>query len=76
VFGRNTQHDVLRKKGTSLQHQNLISTVKYGGVSILVWGCFAASGLGQLATVLSTEKLIVKFIKTFFRILLGYLSTN
>ena len=37
------------KKGTPHQHQTLIPTVKYGGGSIMVWGCFAASEPGQLA---------------------------
>ena len=46
-----TQHYVWRKKGTAHQHQNLIPTVKYGGGSIMVWGCFAASGPGQLAII-------------------------
>ena len=39
------------KKGTEHQHQNLIQTVKYGGGSIMVWGCFAVSGPGQLAII-------------------------
>ena len=39
------------KKGSAQQHQNLIPTLKYGGVSIMVWGCIAASGPGQLATI-------------------------
>ena len=51
LFGRNTQHYVWRKKGTAHQHQNLIPTVNYGGGSIMVWGCFAASGPGQLAII-------------------------
>lgn len=51
LFGRNTQHHVWRKNGRAHQHQNLIPTVKYGGGSIMVWGCFAASGPGQLAII-------------------------
>ena len=51
LFGRITQHNVWRKKGTAQQHQNLIPTVKYGGGSIMVWSCFAASGPGQLAII-------------------------
>ena len=39
------------EKGTSHQHQNLIPTVKYGGGSIMVWGCFAASGPEPLAVI-------------------------
>ena len=50
LFGRNTQYCV-EKKGTAHQHQNLIPTVKYGGGSIMVWGCFAACGPGQLAII-------------------------
>uniref|UniRef100_A0A8C5LPQ7 Transposase n=1 Tax=Leptobrachium leishanense TaxID=445787 RepID=A0A8C5LPQ7_9ANUR len=41
---RNTQHYVWRKKGTAHQHLNLIPTVKHGGGSIMVWGCFAGPG--------------------------------
>ena len=51
LFGRNTQHYVLGKKGTAHQHQNLIPTVKSSRGSIMVWGCFAASGPGQLAII-------------------------
>ena len=40
-----------RKRGTAHQHQNLIPTVKYGGGGIMVWGCFAASGPGQIAII-------------------------
>ena len=36
------------KKGTAHQHQNLIPNVNYGGGTIMVWGCFAASGPGKL----------------------------
>ena len=39
------------KKGTAHQHQNLIPTVNYGGGSIMVWGCFAASGPGHIAII-------------------------
>jgi hypothetical protein len=46
----NTQLYVWRKKGTAHQHQNL-PTVKYGGGSIMVWDCFAASGPGQLVII-------------------------
>jgi hypothetical protein len=42
---------VWRKKGTAHQHKNLIPTVKSGGGSLMVWGCFAASGPGQLAII-------------------------
>jgi hypothetical protein len=41
----------VEKKGIAHKHQNLIPTVKYGGGSIMVWGCYAASGPGQLAII-------------------------
>jgi hypothetical protein len=42
---------VWRKKSTAQQHQNLIPTVMYGGGSIMVWGCFAASRPGKLTII-------------------------
>uniref|UniRef100_A0A8C5LS31 Uncharacterized protein n=1 Tax=Leptobrachium leishanense TaxID=445787 RepID=A0A8C5LS31_9ANUR len=51
LFGKNTQHYVWRKKGTAHQYQNLIPTVKHGGGSIMVWGCFAASGPGRIVVI-------------------------
>lgn len=54
LFGKNTQHYVWRKKGTAYQHENIIPTVYYGGGSIMIWGCFAASGPDSLPS--SREK--------------------
>uniref|UniRef100_A0A8D3CW52 Uncharacterized protein n=1 Tax=Scophthalmus maximus TaxID=52904 RepID=A0A8D3CW52_SCOMX len=34
--------------------KNIIPTVKYGGGSVMVWGCFAASGPGRLAVINGT----------------------
>uniref|UniRef100_A0A3B3R2T1 Tc1-like transposase DDE domain-containing protein n=1 Tax=Paramormyrops kingsleyae TaxID=1676925 RepID=A0A3B3R2T1_9TELE len=51
LFGKNTQHYVWRKKGSAHQHQDLIPTVKHGGGSIMVWGCFAASGPGRIVVI-------------------------
>ena len=31
--------------------KNIIPTVKHGGGSVMVWGCFAASGPGRLAVI-------------------------
>uniref|UniRef100_A0AAY4F020 Tc1-like transposase DDE domain-containing protein n=1 Tax=Denticeps clupeoides TaxID=299321 RepID=A0AAY4F020_9TELE len=36
---------------SSKTKQNIIPTVKYGGGSVMVWGCFAASGPGRFAVI-------------------------
>ena len=51
VWKEHTTLCVEKKKGTAHHHQNLIPTVNYGGRSVMVWGCFAASGPGQLAII-------------------------
>uniref|UniRef100_A0A8C4T2A2 Tc1-like transposase DDE domain-containing protein n=1 Tax=Erpetoichthys calabaricus TaxID=27687 RepID=A0A8C4T2A2_ERPCA len=42
---------IWRKRNTAFQKKNIIPTVKYGGGSVMVWGCFAASGPGRLAVI-------------------------
>jgi hypothetical protein len=47
-----THNTVWRKKEAQQTNIKTSSpTVKYGGGSITVWGCFAASGPGQLAII-------------------------
>uniref|UniRef100_A0AAR2K1L6 Paired domain-containing protein n=1 Tax=Pygocentrus nattereri TaxID=42514 RepID=A0AAR2K1L6_PYGNA len=45
---------IWRKRNTAFQKKNIIPTVKYGGGSVMVWGCFAASGPGRLAVINGT----------------------
>ena len=48
LFGKNTTRRVWRKDGTAYDPKNTIPTVKFGGGSIMVWGCFTSKGPGAL----------------------------
>ncbi len=51
LFGRCVSHYIWRKTNTAFHKKNIIPTVKHGGGSVMVWGCFAASGPGWLAII-------------------------
>ena len=51
LFGHNQQRYVWRKKGAAFHEKNTLPTVKHGGGSIMLWGCVAASGTGNIAWV-------------------------
>ena len=42
---------VWRKAGEGLKPGNIISTVKFEGGSIMVWGCFSSRGVGKLVFI-------------------------
>ena len=44
LFGLKAKRNVWRKPGT-------IPTVKHGGGSIMLWGCFSAAGTGRLVKI-------------------------
>ena len=48
IFGSDSQNYVWRKPNTELEIRYLHQTVKHEGGSVMVWGCMAASGTGNL----------------------------
>uniref|UniRef100_A0A8C5DP94 Transposase n=1 Tax=Gouania willdenowi TaxID=441366 RepID=A0A8C5DP94_GOUWI len=51
LFGHNQGRYAWRKKNTAFQEKHLLPTVKFGGGSIMLWGCVSSAGTGNLVKV-------------------------
>lgn len=54
IFGGEKHSKIWRKKNKEFYEQNIQCSVKHGGGSVMVWGCFAASGVGELDFIETT----------------------
>ena len=50
-FGHNYRNHVWRKDGKANSPKSMVPTVKFGGGSIMIWGCFSANGVGKISVV-------------------------
>lgn len=51
IFGHDGPAKVWRKKGQAMNVKYLRSTIKHSGGNVMVWGCMAASGVGNLTVI-------------------------
>ena len=51
LFGRNIATSVWRKNSTAFKKHNTIPRFKFGGGSIMIWGCFSSKNTGELQVI-------------------------
>lgn len=65
IFGIKGKVLVWRKSGEAFKKENLVGTVKHGGSGVMVWGCMAASGVGNLIFIdsIMNQGLYIEILK-------------
>lgn len=66
LFGSDGITRIWRKSGDRLKKKNLLPTVKHGGGSIMVWGCFNHKGVGNLHVIegIMTKEVYLDLLQT------------
>uniref|UniRef100_A0A034WTK7 Transposable element Tcb2 transposase n=1 Tax=Bactrocera dorsalis TaxID=27457 RepID=A0A034WTK7_BACDO len=54
ISGGEKPRKIWRKPNAEFHDQNIQQTVKHGGGSVMVWGCFSAAGVGELDFIETT----------------------
>ena len=51
LFGHNYRNHVWRKDGEAYSPKNTVQTVKFGGGSIMISGCFSSKSVGKISVI-------------------------
>lgn len=62
IFYSGGRRTVWRRTNCELNPNHLIPTVKYGGGSVMTWGCMGTEGDGKLHVIKSTMDIYVLYI--------------
>ena len=74
LFGRNMRTRVWREKGTEFKPSNTIPTIKFGGRSVMIWGCFSSNGVGGMEIIegkMNAEDFVHKSVQECRRFRIG-----